>query len=178
MGVFFSCVVIYRLQAAFECERFFFQVVFYFFPSNPVFFLFFLSLSLSLSSSLSRSIFGKCVWISFHTIVGIWRFVVVLFFVLLPSLDYIFSHSASNIFWSIVIVYVKSVGHLCIVIVFVFDRIDIRLFFPYGSFGQYAIFKSDTFRVNSTHLVNIILLLNGMHETNRPNTVATGAKLK
>lgn len=112
------------------------------------------------------------------------------FFVLLPSLDYIFSHSASNIFWSIVIVYVKSVGHLCIVIVFVFDRIDIRLFFPYGSFGthththliigggQYAIFKSDTSRVNSTHLVNIILLLNGMHETNRPNTVATGAKLK
>lgn len=45
--------------------------------------------------------------------------------------------------------------------------------------GQYAIFKSDTFRVNSTHLVNIILLLNGMHETNgRPSTVATGTKLE
>lgn len=82
-----------------------------------------------------------------------------------------------------------SVGHLCIVIVFVFDRIDIRLFFPYGTFytrtyliiggGQYAIFKSDTFRVNSTHLVNIILLLNGMHETSSTiNTVATGTKLK
>lgn len=65
-------------------------------------------------------------------------------------------------------------GHLCVVIVFVFDRIVIRLFFPYGTFfcahthliiggGQYVIFKSDTFRVNSTHLLNIILLLNGLH---------------
>lgn len=45
--------------------------------------------------------------------------------------------------------------------------------------GQYAIFKSDTFRVNSTHLVNIISLLNRRHETNgRLNTVATGTKLE